>query len=85
VRFGRFSSGGGYLRPGVSKTYELVPYAIPESAAVLWQDQSGASHQKTVTVLEKLPKDFSNGDIIFTILEDDQVAVTTKPYLRLPK
>src|SRR5881394_2509418 len=78
VRFGRFSSGGGYLRPGSSATYELVPYAFPESTTVVWQDQEGAAHQKSVTVLEKLPKNFSNADIVFTILDNDQVAVTTK-------
>ena len=85
VSFGKFSSGGGYLRPGISTTYELVPYPIPEKATVSWQSQDGRSHEKAVEVLDRLPKNFSAGDIIFTILGGDEVTVTNKPFLKLPK
>jgi hypothetical protein len=85
VRFDKFSSGGGYLRPGVSKTYELVPFPIPEKATVYWKSKDGKSHEKTVEVMSAIPKGFNAGDISFTIFEDEKVTVTTKPFLKLPK
>ena len=85
VRFAKFSSGGGCLCPGIKKTYELVPYPIPEKATVFWQSADGKSYEKVVDVLKNLPKGFNEGDIIFTILEDEKVIVTNNPYLKLPK
>ena len=85
VRFGQFESVGGYLRPGIKSTHRFVPLPPPEKALVVWKSQDGVSHEKTVEVLKTLPKDFNDEDIIFTILEDDNVTVTNKPTFKLPK
>jgi hypothetical protein len=85
VRFGQFESIGGYLRPGIKKTHSFVPIPPPEKALVVWTSQDGKSHEETVEVLKILPKDFNDEDIIFTIQEDGNVAVTNKPTFHLPK
>jgi hypothetical protein len=85
VKYGDFESLGGSFPPGRKKVDELVPFPIPKQATVLWKSQDGESHEKLVEVQKALPKDFSDGDIIFTILEGDKVEVTYKPFFKLPK
>ena len=57
----------------MSSCHFLSPNKPPK---VLWKSQDGESHEKLVEVQKALPKDFSDGDIIFTILEGDKVEVT---------
>ena len=85
VKYGEFESLGGGYAPGQKKVDALVPFPIPEQATVLWKSQSGESHEKLVKVQKVLPQNFSDGDIIFTILEGDKVEVTYKPFFKLPK
>lgn len=85
VKYGNFESLGGRFEPKQKKVDELVPFPIPKQATVLWETKDGASHKKSVEVFKVLPKDFKDGDIIFTILEDDKVTVTNMPFLKLPR
>ncbi len=63
---------GSYLVSGAP-----YHYPIPEKVAFTWKDDEGQDHRVEVEVKNKLPDPFE-GDLIFTILENDQVNVSYK-------
>ena len=85
IRFEAYRFDWGNFSPGRSKSDRMVPNPIPLNATVFWKSDDGKPHEKVVEVLKSLPKDFSEGDIILTILGDDSVTVTNKPFLKLSK
>ena len=84
VRYDKFESVGGYLRPGVKKVDTFVPVPIPEHALVVWKGEDGKAHEKKVPVQRLLPKGFS-GEIIFAIKDDGGVTITNRPFQDLPQ
>ena len=66
------------MSPGVTKTHRYVKVAIPDRATVQWRTPDKVLHSKEVDVRSILPKNFSDGDIIFDIHDDNDVRVSTE-------
>jgi hypothetical protein len=74
-----FRSVGGVLVPGVYKSHDFVPVAVPKEAKVVWTSADGRAREVAVS-LEDVPSSLE-GYIVFAIdPEKGSVAVTTKPY-----
>ena len=78
VIYGKFTSGGGILPPGIYAGHGNPDYPIPTVATVEWRTEDGVMHRKDVEVKKLVPKGF-RGDIQFEIADDDTVTVRIIP------
>lgn len=83
VLFREFESVGGHLGPGGQKVDVIAPPPIPDKATVVWESEKGEKHRQEVEVLRKLRRK-TEVEVVFTILQDDQVSVTERPFFKLP-
>ncbi len=73
VSFNGFRSGGGWIRPGLSKVNGSATHR-PERATVRWRTADGVLHEVVVDVRSVLPRGYK-GDISFIIQADNTVRI----------
>ena len=86
--FGRYMAGGDHTPreendPGLGWMFSHgLPYPLTETVRVEWTTPDGVEHVKEVPLLTELPENVDDQCICIIIGQDEQIVVTTRPWVK---
>jgi hypothetical protein len=82
VVFGKYKVESDGISPNRHFAYLNIHGPVPETASVRWRSANGTQRSKVVRIASELPEHFQ-GEIVIRIGDNDDIALTTRPFSRL--